>query len=88
MNRGEGSTCTPIKVRVELRREQFTGELNKWMCTINGEQRVVTMRDVEWYCNSLAEALNTFKEEEICSFVITGNYEYNNKSNYNHPRYI
>jgi len=63
-----------IKVRVKLRQGQYTGEMNKWGCTINGEKREVTMRDVEWYCLSLEGAVHSFKESEIESFNIIGDY--------------
>jgi len=31
-------TFTPIKVKVTLRQGQFTGIMNKWICTIHGEK--------------------------------------------------
>ena len=65
---------TPIKVRVTLKNSQYTGELNKWICTIHGEKREVTMQDVQWYCMNVQTAVNSFKEEEIRSFTITGDF--------------
>ena len=64
----------PIKVRVKLRPGQYTGMLNKWICTINGEKREVTMQYVEWYCMSPESAVYSFKISEIESFTIEGNY--------------
>lgn len=69
----EGRTWNPIKVMVTLRRSQFTGEDNKWVCTINGEKRVVTLRDVQWFCESMEEAISSFNEEEIESYNIMRN---------------
>jgi hypothetical protein len=57
-------TFTPIKVRVRLRQEQYTGVINKWICTIHGEKREVTMREVEWYCMSVEDAVHSFIESE------------------------
>jgi hypothetical protein len=65
-------TFTPIKVRVRLRQEQYTGVINKWICTIHGEKREVTMREVEWYCMSVEDAVHSFIESEIQSFSIVG----------------
>ena len=67
-------TFTPIKVRVKLRQGQYTGVMNKWICTIHGEMREVTMRDVEWYCMNVEDAVHSFKESEIESFSIIGQY--------------
>jgi hypothetical protein len=67
-------TFTPIKVRVTLRKGQYTGVMNKWICTIHGEKREVTMRDVEWYCMNVEDAVHSFKESEIESFSIVGQY--------------
>jgi hypothetical protein len=66
------STRTLIKVRVRLRQEQYTGVINKWICTIHGEKREVTMREVEWYCMSVEDAVHSFIESEIQSFSIVG----------------
>ena len=66
---------TPIKVKVRLKYGQFSGETNKWFCTINGEKRVVTVRDVVWYCTSVEEAAKSFKKSEVESFNITGEWE-------------
>jgi transcriptional regulator NrdR family protein len=63
-----------IKVRVKLRQGQYTGVMNKWICTIHGEKREVTMRDVEWYCMNVEDAVHSFKESEIESFSIVGQY--------------
>lgn len=63
-------TFRPIKVRVRLRRGQYSGVMNKWICTIHGEKREVTMQDVEWYCMNLEDALHSFKESEIESFSL------------------
>lgn len=67
-------TFTPIKVRVKLRQRQYTGVMNKWICTIHGEKREVTMRDVEWYCINVEDAVHSFKVSEIESFSIVGEY--------------
>ena len=67
-------TFTPIKVRVKLRQGQYTGVMNKWICTIHGEKREVTMRDVEWDCMNVEDAVHSFKESEIESFSIIGQY--------------
>jgi hypothetical protein len=64
---------TPIKVRVTLKREQYTGELNNWACTVDGVKRIVPMRDVEWYAVSAEAAAKSFVESEVESFTITGN---------------
>ena len=64
----------PIKVRVKLRQGQYTGVMNKWICTIHGEKREVTMRDVEWCCMNVEDAVHSFKESEIESFTIVGQY--------------
>ena len=65
---------TPIKVRVRLKQGQYTGIMNKWICTIYGEKREVPMRDVEWYCMTVEDAVYSFKKSEIESFNISGNY--------------
>jgi hypothetical protein len=65
---------TPIKVRVRLRKCQYTGVMNKWICTIHGEKREVTMQDVEWYCMNVEDAVHSFKGNEIESFSIVGQY--------------
>ena len=67
-------TFTPIKVKVTLRQGQFTGIMNKWICTIHGEKREVTTRDVEWHCMNVEDAIHSFKENEIESFSIVGQY--------------
>ena len=64
----------PIEVRVRLRQGQYTGVMNKWICTIHGEKREVTMQDVSWYCMNAEDAVHSFKESEIESFWIKGNY--------------
>ena len=70
-------TFTPIKVRVKLRQGQYTGVMNKWICTIHGEKREVTMCEVEWYCMNVEDAVHSFKENEIESFSIVGEYTAN-----------
>lgn len=70
----ESDIYTPISVRVKLRKSQFSGETNKWKCTINGEDRIVTLRDVQWFCTSVEEASRSFVENEIESFVIGGTF--------------
>ncbi len=64
----------PVIVRVKLRRGQYTGHMNKWLCTIFGEKREVTMQEVEWCCVTLESAAHSFRIEEIESFTITGQY--------------
>jgi len=64
---------TPIKVSVKLRQGQCLGE-NGWICTIHGEEREMPMRYVEWYCNSIEDAIHSFKESEVESFSIVGKY--------------
>ena len=64
-----------LRVKVKLRKQgQYTGVMNKWICTIHGEKREVTMRDVEWYCMNVEDAVHSFKESEIESFSIIGQY--------------
>lgn len=73
-NDGARTFTPPIRVRVKLRQSQYTGVTNKWICTIYGEKREVTMREVEWYCMSVEGAVHSFKESEIESFSIVGQY--------------
>jgi hypothetical protein len=68
---------TPITITLRLRQKQYTGVRNKWACTIHGEKREVTMRDVQWHCVSVEDAINSFKESEIESFTIEGHYPAN-----------
>ena len=70
MNMMEGM----VKVRVRLKRSQYTGHLNKWICTIHGEKREVTMQNVEWWCISPEDATHSFKVSEIESFTVMGQY--------------
>lgn len=68
------SLVAPVKVRVKLRQGQFAGVINKWICTINGEKREVTMQYVEWYSATPEGAVHSFKTSEIESFIIEGSY--------------
>lgn len=64
---------TPIKVRVTLRESQYI-DMNQWKCTIHGEERIVTMKVVEWYCMNPEDAVHSFKISEIEFFTIEGKY--------------
>ena len=64
----------PIKVRVVLKKSQYTGTMNSWICTLNNEQRNVMTQVVEWSALSVEEALRSINEDEIESFEITGRY--------------
>jgi hypothetical protein len=64
----------PIKVRVVLKKSQYTGTMNSWICTLNNEQRNVMTQVVEWSALSVEDALHSINEDEIESFEITGRY--------------
>lgn len=69
----DANTVTPIIIKVKLRESQYLS-FNKWSCTIHGEQRVVLLQWVEWYCMNVEDAIHSFKESEISEFTITGKY--------------
>ena len=62
----------PVKVKVKLKNEMKTKDTTKWLCTINGERRIVTSQVVVWYCTSLEQAAKSFERKEIQYFVIDG----------------
>lgn len=64
---------TPIKIKVKLRQTQFLG-FNQWKCNIHGEERIVTMQWVEWYCMSIEDAINSFKQYQVEEFTISGQF--------------
>jgi hypothetical protein len=68
-----GSAVTPIKIKVKLRQTQFLG-FNQWKCNIHGEDRIVLMQWVEWYCMSIEDAINSFKQYQVEEFTISGQF--------------
>jgi hypothetical protein len=64
---------TPIKIKVKLRKTQFLG-FNQWKCNIHGEDRIVSMQWVEWYCMSIEDAISSFKQYQVEEFTIKGQF--------------
>mgnify|MGYP006441294323 CR=1 FL=1 len=61
-----------VTVKVELKPEMRTKDTTKWLCTINGERRVVTAQRVQWECTSLKEASESIREKELIRYEIIG----------------
>jgi len=59
-----------IKVSFGLRPEQFIS-MNKWKCTINGEERIVCNKVVNFYAEDIFQAVNSFDEREILWWSIS-----------------
>ena len=62
---------SPIKVTVKLRESQYVS-FNNWRCCVHGEDRLVPMQFVEWYCMSLQDDITSFKLSQVEEFVISG----------------
>jgi hypothetical protein len=62
--------CTPITIRVTLKRCMYVGH-NKWKCCINGETRLVTSQDIQYFALDMNEAANSFRKSEVDKVIIT-----------------
>jgi len=60
-----------IKIKVKLNPKQKRG-LRNWIITIDNKEKEIPSEIVEWYGKSLKDVVNSFKEDEVESFVITG----------------
>jgi len=60
-----------IKIKVKLNPKQKRG-LRNWVITIDNKEKEIPSELVEWYGNSLKDVVNSFNEDEVESFVITG----------------
>ncbi len=60
------------QVTIRLKTELYI-DTNKWRCHINGEERVVTLPTVSYFCEDMVLALHSFKPEEILSLEIKPN---------------
>lgn len=58
-----------VNVTILLKNEQRR-DMNKWACTIRGEDRLVTQSSVSFFHPSLEGIHETFDESECESFVI------------------
>ena len=45
-------------------------EMNRWKCTINGEEREVLSRNVQYFQMDEMAALKSFKKDEVESITI------------------
>lgn len=43
-----------------------------YVVTMNGQERVVEHPIVQWYCNTIEEAVDSFRPEEVEKFEISG----------------
>jgi len=66
-----------IRVSVKLKPEMRQDD-GRWKCMVLGEEKVVMLDRVQWYCETIEEAATSFKPSEVVYFTIT------NRINYNH----
>lgn len=64
---------TPIKIKVKLKQTQFLW-FNQWNCSIHGEDKIVPMQWVKWYCMSVEDAIHSFKQHQVEEFTISGQF--------------
>jgi hypothetical protein len=62
-----------FEVRISLRPAQYT-ELNKWKCTINGEERIVSSQIVVFHVLALDDIPGCVNQDELQSINIHKEY--------------
>lgn len=64
----------PLRVKVKLKETCFVSD-NKWKCTIDGEERILTDQYITWFKQNIKDvesALNSINMDEILFFTIEG----------------
>lgn len=61
-----------FKVKIKLKQSQLVNPYDSWKVTYNGDVRTSFTQDVEWFSESLEDAIKSFNIDEVEHFTIEG----------------